>query len=68
MKFFIKELRHKQNLSVRGLSKLSRVGKTTIADTENNKRVPCLRTLCKIARALDVCVTELFEMEEQDFD
>ena len=68
MKFYIKEIRQKQRLSVRGLSKLAKVGKSTISDTENGKRVPCLITLCKIARALNVDVTELFEMEEKDFE
>ena len=68
MKFFIREIRHQQNLTVNQLSRLAKVGKATISDTENGKRVPCLGVLCKIARALGVDVRELFEPEEQDYE
>ena len=68
MKFYIKEFRHKRNLSIRKLSRVSKVSKTTISDAENGKIIPCLINMCKIARALEVKVTELFEMEESDFE
>lgn len=68
MKFFIKEIRHQRNLSINELSKKAKVGKATISDTENGKRVPCLAVLCKIARALGVDVRALFEPEEKDYE
>ncbi len=68
MKFFIKEIRHQRNLSVNKLSDMARVGRATISDTENGKRVPCLGALCKIARALGVDVRDLFEPEEKDYE
>lgn len=68
MIFHIKEIRHKRNLSVEQLSKLAIVGKATISDAENGKTIPCLITLCKLARVLEVGVCDLFETEEKDFE
>lgn len=68
MKFYIREIRREQGLSIEKLAKLAKVGNATISDAENGKTIPCIVSLCKIARALNVEVTKLFEMEEADFE
>ena len=60
MKYFVKEYRLKNNLTIVQLSKLSGVSKSTISNIENDIKHPTFPTLCNIAKALKVDVNELF--------
>ena len=53
------EIRKSKGLSQDQLSKLSGVGRVTIARIETGKISPNLQTLEKLAAALGVCVCEL---------
>jgi len=66
MKIYIYEIRTANRISLRQLSDLSGVGKTTINDIENGKKSPTLDTLCKIAQALKVDVKTLFDCCNDD--
>lgn len=50
----LRELREDRGLSVRGLAKEAEVSTETVFSVEHGKRQPSLKTLGKLARALDV--------------
>ena len=56
----IKEIRLKRNMSQEELSKLSSVSASYISELESNSKMPTILTLCKLAEALQVEVTELY--------
>lgn len=56
----IYDIRQKQGLTLRQLSIQSGVGLATLTDLENGKSDPRLSTICLVATALDVPVTQLF--------
>lgn len=56
----IKEIRLKRNMSQEELSKLSNVSASYISELESNSKMPTILTLCKLADALDVDVSELY--------
>ena len=64
IKFFIREIREKQGLSQSDLSKLSGVSASHIGYIENGEREPTVSILCKIAKALNVSILELFEYHD----
>jgi transcriptional regulator with XRE-family HTH domain len=55
-----KELRTARGLSIRKLAEKAGVSTETIYSIEHGKRQPSIRTLGKIARALDVEVKDFF--------
>jgi transcriptional regulator with XRE-family HTH domain len=57
----LKEWREEQGVSIRELAKRARVGFITVWRIENGKLSPTVKMLRKLARALEVDVTELFE-------
>jgi DNA-binding XRE family transcriptional regulator len=57
----LKETRESKNMSVTVLSKLSGVSRQHIYDIENATHVPKITTACKLAKALHVEVTEIFD-------
>lgn len=57
----IKEIRTKKGLTQKELSKLSGVSETYIGDLERNEKEPTISILCRIAKALEVDIKELFE-------
>lgn len=59
----IKEFRFKKGLSQNDLGKLTGMSQQQIAQYENEKRRPKMETLAKIAKALDVSVSELISDE-----
>ena len=67
----IRELRHRQGLSVYALSKKTGFTKSYLSHIENLKREPTLGTLLRIARALGVNVSFLIDggkaVEEAEF-
>jgi transcriptional regulator with XRE-family HTH domain len=62
MKIFLRKIRIEKGLSYRELAELSGVSKSGIASIENGK-MPRIDTLCKLAKALEVDIEDLFECE-----
>lgn len=56
----IKEIRLKMGLSQEELSKQSGVSASYISELESNSKIPSILTLCKLAEALQVKVSELY--------
>jgi transcriptional regulator with XRE-family HTH domain len=50
----IKELRKARGFSVRGLAKEAEISTETVYSVEHGKRQPSMKTLGKLARALEV--------------
>ncbi len=50
----LKELREARGLSVRGLAREAGISTETVYSVEHGKRQPSMKTLGKIARALEV--------------
>lgn len=63
MRLYVKEIRIQKNLSIRELAKLSEVAKSHIERMENNSANPTIAVLCKLAKALDVSVHDLFSCD-----
>jgi len=57
----IKQLRRNKGYSIRKLSELTGISKSTLNDLENNKSIPRPEDLEKIARALEVTPKELWK-------
>lgn len=64
IKFFVREIRENKNLSQDELAKLSGVSASHIGFIENGERQPTLLVMCKLAKALKVQITELYEYHE----
>lgn len=64
IKFFVREIRESENLSQDELAKLSGVSASHIGFIENGERQPTLLVMCKLAKALKVQITELYEYHE----
>ena len=60
----IKKIRKDNNISIRELSELSKVARSTISDIENNKVATSGITLSKLAEALGVPIDEFFKEED----
>lgn len=66
----IKSLRHKRHLKQAELAKLSRISPTYLSELENNNKQKVqgvsLKTITKIANALDVAGDEVVKWENRD--
>ncbi len=62
-KIIVKEVREKKNYTLRQLTMISGVSKSTISKVENGKCSPTLDALEKIAIGLNAHITELFESD-----
>lgn len=62
----VRNYRKAIGLSLREFSELSGVGRTTISEIENNKSNPSMETIEKIAKALNVPISNLLD-EKDDF-
>lgn len=60
----IKEIRTEKGLTQKELSKLSGVSESYIGDLERNEKIPSIVTICKLAKALEIDIKELFIYEE----
>ena len=58
----LRDLREKQELSLRSLADLAGMSYTYISDMERGLRVPSLTTIIRLAVALDCKVTDLVGM------
>lgn len=62
--FVIKNIRLKKSLTIYQLSKMANIARTYLVELENNKKFnPSLKTMYKIANALEVKVDDLFYSE-----
>ena len=57
----VRKLREDRKMSQLGLAQKARLDLTTVNEIENGNRDPMLRTIWKIANALDVRMTQLFD-------
>lgn len=60
IKIKVWEIRTEKGLSLEELSAISGVSSTHLNDIENNKKSPTIHTLEKIAKALNVKISDLF--------
>ncbi len=65
MKINLRELRLENNISVRGLAKLSGVSASAISRIENEGVTPSLLTICKLRCALNVGIEKMVDCEEE---
>jgi transcriptional regulator with XRE-family HTH domain len=64
LNFHIARIREEKNLTTRKLSKISSVGVRSIDRIQYEETAnPEIRTLCKLADALEVPITDLFTYE-----
>ena len=59
----LKQVRNKKGMTLRGLAEKSSVPMSNITKLEAGIGNPKLKTMCKLAKALDVEVWELFSCE-----
>lgn len=62
-KILFYEVRIKHGLTLKQMSELTGISKTTLNEIENDNRSPTLETLVQVAKALGIKVTDLFESE-----
>ena len=63
IKIFLSEIRNKKWISTRELAAKSGVSRSHIQRIESGESNPTIETMCKLARALDVSVYELFSCD-----
>ena len=59
----IKEYRVKRNLTQEVLSEKVEISSVFLSQIENNKRIPSLETVYKVAKALNISIDSLFDDE-----
>ena len=62
IEILVKELRKNNNFTLEQLAEKTGVSKTHINDIENGLKEPGLSVLVRLAKALDVQVTELYRV------
>lgn len=62
IEILLKQIRENKNITIKKLSEKSGVSKSHISDIENNYKMPSLIVMVKIAKALDVSITELYKV------
>lgn len=67
MKVRIKEIMQQKGITSVALSEMMGISKATVSNLINNKTMPSIDTLGKIAEALDVPNWQLFASEEEVF-
>lgn len=63
IEILLKEIRQKKNITLNKLSEKSGVSTTHINDVENNIKSPSLFVMVRLAKALDVEITELYKVK-----
>ena len=64
LKIYIREIREERGLSQEKLSKISGVSSSHIGYLENGEREPTISVLCKLDKALNVDIKDLFKYED----
>lgn len=65
MKINLRELREKNNMTVRGLANASGVSAGTISKIENGDLIPTILTICKLCNALNVDMGDMVNCKEE---
>lgn len=60
IRMILKQIRLDRNLSLRELQTITDVSKTELSYIENEKIIPRLDIACKIAKGLDIPITDLY--------
>lgn len=63
IEILVKQIREKKQLTLSQLSDKSGVSVTHINDVENNMKGPSLLIMVKLAKALDVSITDLYRVK-----
>lgn len=63
MKILLDKIMYDKNLSVRQVSYLTGIPKSTISDIQNGQKIPRLDTLETIARGLKIHISDLYESD-----
>ena len=63
IEILLKQVRQEKNMTLSMLSKKSGVSRTHINDIENNLKSPSLIVMVRLAKALDVEITELYKIK-----
>lgn len=63
MKIYLQKIRWEKDYSIGKLAKLSGVSTAQISRIENGLTIPTVETLCRLAKALDCDVTDLFDCD-----
>lgn len=63
IEILLKELRQRENITLNKLSEKSGISTTHINDIENNIKSPSLFVMIRLAKALDVEITELYKVK-----
>ena len=62
IEILLKQIREEKNVTIKKLSEKSGVSKSHTSDIENNYKMPSLIVMVKIAKALDISITELYKV------
>ena len=62
VEILVKEIRQREKISLNKLSEKSGISTTHINDIENNIKSPSLLMMIRLAKALDVEITELYKV------
>lgn len=63
MKIYLQKIRWEKDYSIGKLAKLSGVSTAQISRIENGLTIPTIETLCRLAKALNCDVTDLFDCD-----
>ena len=63
VEILIKEVRHNKKVTLNRLSEKSGISSTHINDIENNIKSPSLFVMIRLAKALNVEITELYKVK-----
>lgn len=63
MKILLNEIMYRENLSVRQVSIMTGVPRSTISDIMNGKKMPRMDTMEQLAAGLKITISELYESE-----
>lgn len=62
VEILVKQIRQREKISLNKLSEKSGISTTHINDVENNIKSPSLLVMIRLAKALDVEITELYKV------
>lgn len=62
IEILLKQIRHEKKVTLTKLSDRSGVSVSHISDIENNYKMPSLLVSVKLAKALDIEITELYKV------
>ena len=61
MKILLQEYMYNKNLTIRQVSVVTKIPKSTISNICNGKRIPRMDTMEELAKGLKVKITDLFD-------